>query len=376
MADEKLNAIFDKWDEAFQGLADGPEPSFTPNGPTKITVNDTVTLRQLGDCPYAYTSDPVASVEPEGATQPARVREIAEQVAKPCADHFYNPETGYVECKDCENRSRAGDAPQIPPPPIPADLKDVYERLLPGATGIGSLSAKSFIERIGRAEAALAAERSNPMHLLGAILDCVDSASNDDPRGEIREYVAGLQNEMLSASLPQGEPRCCDEWPECVHMFRWHEHLQAKVSNERLAQILAAGTLWCGDKESQPMAEELLKLRAALAAERDRTQKLENALTRIVGIPHKLDGGDWDEIEEAQKIALGALSHPTQAALAAERQRTLDEVLKAVEGNLLDKSKPSLLAGTPVGNTWDAAVGACLITVRAMSRPASTGEPQ
>lgn len=68
------------------------------------------------------------------------------------------------------------DAPQIPPPPIPADLRDVYERLAPSAKGVGPLSAKSFIERIGRAEAALAAERARTQQQMQDVSVIVSTA--------------------------------------------------------------------------------------------------------------------------------------------------------------------------------------------------------
>lgn len=37
---------------------------------------------------------------------------------------------------------------------------------------------------------------------------------------------------------------------------------------------------------------------------------LERALRQIADIPNKLDGGDWDEIEEARAIASAALEDP------------------------------------------------------------------
>jgi hypothetical protein len=56
-----------------------------------------------------------AFVEPEGATQPARVREIAEQVARSRSHASNCPWIN--EQGDCNCAPVAGDAPQIPPPP-------------------------------------------------------------------------------------------------------------------------------------------------------------------------------------------------------------------------------------------------------------------
>lgn len=39
----------------------------------------------------------------------------------------------------------------------------------------------------------------------------------------------------------------------------------------------------------------------------DREIRLEKALRKIMAIEDKLDGGDWDEIEEARQIAKEAL---------------------------------------------------------------------
>ncbi|MDN8078333.1 hypothetical protein [Burkholderia multivorans] len=53
---------------------------------------------------------------------------------------------------------------------------------------------------------------------------------------------------------------------------------------------------------------EIKHIRAALEAAAADKRNLRTALVRIQAIPCKLDGGDWDEIEEARTIAREALS--------------------------------------------------------------------
>ena len=47
-------------------------------------------------------------------------------------------------------------------------------------------------------------------------------------------------------------------------------------------------------------------------------EKMREALVKITEIVHAMDGGDWDEIEEAQEIAHAALSSPASGAEAKE----------------------------------------------------------
>ncbi len=106
----------------------------------------------------------------------------------------------------------------------------------------------------------------------GAVLQFPDES---DPMFERVRATAEPQGFNLA-----GMHRCCNEWPECGHMLAWYERLKQRVPNERLTQILEAATLWCGDCETQSLADEMLTLRAENAALRALLAQRDKEVTR------------------------------------------------------------------------------------------------
>jgi len=71
------------------------------------------------------------------------------------------------------------------------------------------------------------------------------------------------------------------------------------------------------DKSTAHAAECFRKERDLRTAAESRVAEMRKALEEIAAIQNKLDGGDWDEIEQARNIAKTFLSTP--AAKGAEK---------------------------------------------------------
>lgn len=110
-----------------------------------------------------------------------------------------------------------------------------------------------------------------------------------------------------------------DNWP---HGGKWHSLYPvssilsaAKPLLERIAELEES----CRDYAAQADTDaEIIKkdgaeihyLRSQLSAAQEDNKRLRDALKKIYSIQDHLDGGDWDEIDEARNIANTALSNP------------------------------------------------------------------